>query len=40
MTVHLARGDADRAIAMLREAGQPSAVIGEIRKGGRGVVIT
>jgi phosphoribosylformylglycinamidine cyclo-ligase len=40
MTVHLARGDADRAMAMLREAGQPSAVIGEIRKGGRGVVIT
>ena len=40
MTVHVARGDADRAMAMLREAGQPSAVIGEIRKGGRGVVIT
>jgi phosphoribosylformylglycinamidine cyclo-ligase len=40
MTVHVARGDADRAMAMLRESGQPSAVIGEIRKGGRGVVIT
>jgi phosphoribosylformylglycinamidine cyclo-ligase len=40
MTVHVARDDADRAMAMLREAGQPSAVIGEIRKGGRGVVIT
>jgi phosphoribosylformylglycinamidine cyclo-ligase len=40
MTVHLARGDADRAMAMLREAGQPSTVIGEIRKGGRGVVIS
>jgi phosphoribosylformylglycinamidine cyclo-ligase len=40
MTVHVAHGDADRAMAMLRESGQPSAVIGEIRKGGRGVVIT
>jgi phosphoribosylformylglycinamidine cyclo-ligase len=40
MTVHVARADADRAMAMLREAGQPSAVIGEIREGGRGVVIT
>ena len=40
MTVHVARGDADRAMAMLRELGQPSTVIGEIRKGGRGVVIT
>jgi phosphoribosylformylglycinamidine cyclo-ligase len=40
MTVQVAGGDADRAMAMLREAGQPSAVIGEIRKGGRGVVIT
>jgi phosphoribosylformylglycinamidine cyclo-ligase len=40
MTVHVARDDADRAMAMLREAGQPSTVIGEIRKGGRGVVIT
>jgi phosphoribosylformylglycinamidine cyclo-ligase len=40
MTVHVAREDADRAMAMLRESGQPSTVIGEIRKGGRGVVIT
>jgi len=40
MTVHVAHDDADRAMAMLRESGQPSAVIGEIRKGGRGVVIT
>jgi phosphoribosylformylglycinamidine cyclo-ligase len=40
MTVHVARDDADRAMAMLRELGQPSTVIGEIRKGGRGVVIT
>ena len=40
MTVHVACGDADRAMAMLREAGQPSAVIGEIHKGERGVVIT
>jgi phosphoribosylformylglycinamidine cyclo-ligase len=40
MTVHVARGDADRTMAMLREAGQPSTVIGEMRKGERGVVIT
>jgi phosphoribosylformylglycinamidine cyclo-ligase len=40
MTVHVARADADRAIAVLRDAGQPAAVIGEVREGGRGVVIT
>jgi phosphoribosylformylglycinamidine cyclo-ligase len=40
MTVHVARTDADRAIAVLRDAGQPAAVIGEVREGGRGVVIT
>jgi phosphoribosylformylglycinamidine cyclo-ligase len=39
MTVHVARADAGRAIAVLRDAGQPAAVIGEVREGGRGVVI-
>jgi len=39
MTVHVARADADRAIAVLRDAGQPAAVIGEVREGSRGVVI-
>jgi phosphoribosylformylglycinamidine cyclo-ligase len=40
MTVHVAPTDADRAIGVLREAGQPASVIGEVRQGGRGVVIT
>jgi len=40
MTVQVARADAERAIAVLRDAGQPVAVIGEVREGGRGVVIT
>ena len=40
MTVHVARADAERAIAVLRDAGQPVAIIGEVREGGRGVVIT
>jgi phosphoribosylformylglycinamidine cyclo-ligase len=39
MTVHVARGDAERSIALLRDAGQPAAVIGEIRSGTGGVVI-
>jgi phosphoribosylformylglycinamidine cyclo-ligase len=39
MTVHVARCDADRSIALLRDAGQPAAVIGEVRSGARGVVI-
>jgi phosphoribosylformylglycinamidine cyclo-ligase len=39
MTVQVARGDAERAIAVLREAGQPAAIIGEVRNGTRGVVI-
>jgi len=39
MTVHVAAGDADRAIAILREAGQEALVIGEVRAGTRGVVI-
>jgi phosphoribosylformylglycinamidine cyclo-ligase len=39
MTVHLSKNDADRAIAVLRDAGQEAFVIGEIRPGTRGVVI-
>jgi phosphoribosylformylglycinamidine cyclo-ligase len=39
MTIHLAPGDAERAIAILRELGQEAHVIGEVRAGTRGVVI-
>jgi phosphoribosylformylglycinamidine cyclo-ligase len=39
MTVHLAPGDADRAIGILRDMGQEALVIGEVRSGTRGVVI-
>jgi phosphoribosylformylglycinamidine cyclo-ligase len=39
MTVHVAANDAQRAISVLREAGQEALVIGEIRSGTRGVVI-
>ena len=39
MTVQVAAGDADRAIAILGGAGQPASVIGEVRSGTRGVVI-
>jgi phosphoribosylformylglycinamidine cyclo-ligase len=39
MTVHVAANDAQRAIGVLREAGQEALVIGEIRTGTRGVVI-
>jgi phosphoribosylformylglycinamidine cyclo-ligase len=39
MTVHVPAQDAQRAIAILREAGQSAHVIGEIRAGARGVVI-
>jgi phosphoribosylformylglycinamidine cyclo-ligase len=39
MTIHLAPGDADRAIGILRDAGQEALVIGEVRAGTRGVVI-
>jgi phosphoribosylformylglycinamidine cyclo-ligase len=39
MTVHLRASDADRAIALLREAGQEALIIGEVRAGSRGVVI-
>jgi phosphoribosylformylglycinamidine cyclo-ligase len=39
MTVHLAPGNADRAIGILRDMGQEALVIGEVRSGTRGVVI-
>jgi phosphoribosylformylglycinamidine cyclo-ligase len=39
MTVHVAAGDAARAIAILADAGQAAAVIGRIESGSRGVVI-
>ena len=39
MTVHVAAGEADRAIAVLAEAAQPAIVIGQVRAGTRGVVI-
>jgi phosphoribosylformylglycinamidine cyclo-ligase len=39
MTIQLRAGDAERAIALLREAGQEARVIGEVRTGSRGVVI-
>jgi phosphoribosylformylglycinamidine cyclo-ligase len=40
MTIQLAAGDADRAIDILRESGQEALVIGAVRTGTRGVVIT
>jgi phosphoribosylformylglycinamidine cyclo-ligase len=39
MTLHVAPGNADRAIGILREMGQEALVIGEVRTGTRGVVI-
>jgi phosphoribosylformylglycinamidine cyclo-ligase len=39
MTIQLAAADAQRAIEILRAAGQPALVIGEVRKGSNGVVI-
>jgi phosphoribosylformylglycinamidine cyclo-ligase len=39
MTVHVSANDAQRAIGVLRDAGQEALVIGEIRNGARGVVI-
>ncbi len=39
MTVQVAAHDADRAVAILRAAGQPALKIGEVRSGARGVVI-
>jgi phosphoribosylformylglycinamidine cyclo-ligase len=39
MTIQIAAGDAQRAIGILREAGQEAFVIGAVRTGTRGVVI-
>ena len=39
MTLQVARTDAGQALALLREHGQPASVIGEVRRGTRGVVI-
>ncbi len=39
MTIQVAARDADRAVAILRDAGQEALVIGEVRRGDRGVVI-
>ena len=39
MTVHVAASDADRAVAVLGEAGQEAIMIGEVRAGTRGVVV-
>jgi len=39
MTVHVARGEAEHSLALLRGAGQPAEIIGEVRVGTRGVVI-
>jgi phosphoribosylformylglycinamidine cyclo-ligase len=39
MTVQVAAQDADRAISILRDAGQEALVIGEVKRGTRGVVI-
>jgi phosphoribosylformylglycinamidine cyclo-ligase len=39
MTIQLSASDAQRAIGILREAGQEALVIGEVRSGTRGVVI-
>jgi phosphoribosylformylglycinamidine cyclo-ligase len=39
MTVHVAANDSQRAIDILRAAGQEALVIGEVRSGTRGVVI-
>jgi phosphoribosylformylglycinamidine cyclo-ligase len=39
MTVHVAAKDADRAVSILRDAGQEALVIGEVKSGTRGVVI-
>jgi phosphoribosylformylglycinamidine cyclo-ligase len=39
MTIQVAASDADRAVAILRDAGQPAQRIGEVRSGMRGVVI-
>jgi phosphoribosylformylglycinamidine cyclo-ligase len=39
MTIQLRPDDVDKAIGLLRDAGQEALVIGEVRSGSRGVVI-
>jgi phosphoribosylformylglycinamidine cyclo-ligase len=39
MTIQLSASDVDKAIGLLRDAGQEALVIGEVRSGSRGVVI-
>ena len=39
MTIQVAARDADRAVGVLRDSGQPALPIGEVRSGVRGVVI-
>ncbi len=39
MTIQVAAQDADRAVSILREAGQEALMIGEVKSGTRGVVI-
>jgi phosphoribosylformylglycinamidine cyclo-ligase len=39
MTVQVAAADADKAIAILADAGQEALLIGEVKRGTRGVVI-
>jgi len=39
MTVHVSASDAQRAVGVLRAAGQEALIIGEVRKGTRGTVI-
>jgi phosphoribosylformylglycinamidine cyclo-ligase len=39
MTICVAGADADRAVALLRNAGEDASLVGEVRRGDRGVVI-
>lgn len=39
MTIQVAASDADRTMAILRDAGQEALMIGEVKRGTRGVVI-
>jgi phosphoribosylformylglycinamidine cyclo-ligase len=40
MTVQVAAGDAERAIELLAAAGQQAMIIGQVRPGSRGVIIS
>jgi phosphoribosylformylglycinamidine cyclo-ligase len=39
MTICVAPSDADRALAILRRSGEQALLVGEVQRGGRGVVI-